>query len=176
MTVLVKSCVELSLFSIGLISFVVVAQLAPSFFIGLYWNRGSAMGAIIGMLLGLLVVGYTLVLPLVVNVISGTTTFVDEGLFGMPQLRPYQLFGIDFLTPEAHAFFWSMFFNLFSCLVISLSAKGNYRERNYAEMFVNLRNYGSLQEGAFVWKGEAYVSDIKNNCRCSYCSIKSRYF
>ena len=29
-------------------------------------------------------------------------------------------------------------------------------------MFVNLRNYGSLQEGAFVWKGEAYVSDIKN--------------
>ncbi|MGB5820633.1 MAG: ATP-binding protein [Saonia sp.] len=154
--------VELSLFSIGLISFVVVAQLAPSFFIGLYWNRGSAKGAMIGMLLGLLVVGYTLVLPLVVNAISGTTTFVDEGLFGMEQLRPYQLFGIDFLSPEAHAFFWSMFFNIFCYLIVSLSTKGNYRERNYAEMFVDLKNYANLQEGAFIWKGEAYVSDIRN--------------
>lgn len=154
--------VELSLFSIGLISFVVVAQLAPSFFIGLYWNRGSAMASMVGMLVGSLVVGYTLILPLVLNVITGETTFVDEGLFGISQLRPYQLFGIDFLSPEAHAFFWSMFFNVFCYLILSVSAKGNYRERNYAEMFVNLGNYANLQEGAFVWKGEAYVSDIRN--------------
>ena len=39
---------ELSLYSIGLISFVIIAQLAPSFFIGLFWNRGSSKGAIIG--------------------------------------------------------------------------------------------------------------------------------
>ena len=28
-------------------------------------------------------------------------------------------------------------------------------------MFVNHENYGNLQEGGFIWKGEAYVADIK---------------
>ncbi|WP_282081319.1 sensor histidine kinase [Aquimarina algiphila] len=153
---------ELSLFSIGLISFVVIAQLAPSFFIGLFWNRGSARAAKIGMIIGVFIVIYTLILPFVFNVLAENNSFVDQGLFRVELLKPYALFGIDFLSPEAHAFFWSMFFNTFSFLIFSLLSKGNYRERNYAEMFVNSSNYANLQEGAFVWKGEAYVSDIRN--------------
>jgi len=153
---------ELSLFSIGLIAFAIIAQLAPSFFIGLFWNRGSAKGAVIGMVTGILVVIYTLILPFVVNVLTGSNTLVDEGLLGIKMLKPYELFGISFLSPEAHAFFWSILLNTFGYLTFSLSSKGNYRERNYAEMFVNSNNYANLQEGAFVWKGEAYVSDIRN--------------
>ncbi len=153
---------ELSLFSIGLISFVVIAQLAPSFFIGLFWNRGSAKAAKTGMIIGTLMVIYTLILPFVFNVLTGNNTFVEKGLFGIELLKPYQFLGIDFLSPEAHAFFWSMFLNTFSFLVISIRSKGNYRERNYAEMFVNSSNYTNLQDGAYVWKGEAYVSDIRN--------------
>ncbi len=153
---------ELSLFSIGLISFAVIAQLAPSFFIGLFWNRGSAKAAKIGMIIGVLVVSYTLILPFIVNVLTDSTSFVAYGLFGIALLKPYALFGIDFLSPEAHAFFWSMLLNTFSFLTFSLLSKGNYRERNYAEMFINSSNYTNLQEGAFVWKGEAYVSDIRN--------------
>lgn len=153
---------ELSLFSIGLISFAVIAQLAPSFFIGLFWNRGSAKATKIGMIVGMLMVLYTLILPFIVNVLTGSNDLVQNGLFGIELLKPYQLLGITFLSPEAHAFFWSIFLNTVCFLIFSLLSKGNYRERNYAEMFVNSSNYANLQDGAFVWKGEAYVSDIRN--------------
>ncbi|WP_055436788.1 sensor histidine kinase [Lacinutrix algicola] len=153
---------ELSLYSIGLISFVIISQLAPSFFIGLYWNRGSSKAAIIGILIGFFIAIYTLVLPFTLQAYTGTDDFTQYGLFGISALKPYALFGVDFLSPPAHAFFWSMTFNIMSYLVFSLMSKGNYRERNYAEMFVDNQNFTKLQDSAFVWKGEAYVTDIKN--------------
>jgi Na+/proline symporter/nitrogen-specific signal transduction histidine kinase len=153
---------ELSLYSIGLISFVIIAQLGPSFFIGLFWNRGSSKAAIIGMIVGLFISVYTLILPFVLEAYTGTDYFTKLGLFGISAFKPYALFGVSFLSPPAHAFFWSMSFNIMSYLVISLVSKGNYRERNYAEMFVDSKNFASLQDNAFVWKGEAYVADIKS--------------
>ncbi|MBG6133557.1 Na+/proline symporter/nitrogen-specific signal transduction histidine kinase [Aquimarina sp. EL_43] len=152
--------IELSLFSIGQLSFVVIAQLGPSFFIGLFWNRGSSIAAKMGIITGALVTGYTLVLPFVLDTIFGNMNFIVYGPFEIELLRPYALFGIDILNPVTHAFFWSMFSNVIVYLSVSLSFKGNYRERNYGEMFVD-SNYNSLQENAFVWKGEAYVSDIR---------------
>ena len=53
---------EAQLASIGLLSFAAVAQLAPAFFGGLIWRRGTAFGAIAGMSAGILVWGYTLLL------------------------------------------------------------------------------------------------------------------
>jgi len=52
-------------------------------------------------------------------------------------------------------------FNLLVFLMVSVSFKGNYRERNYAEMFVDIDKYITNHENAFVWKGTAYVSDIE---------------
>ncbi|WP_397362985.1 ATP-binding protein [Olleya sp. R77988] len=153
---------ELSLYSIGLISFVIISQLAPSFFIGLFWNRGSSKAAISGIVIGFLITVYTLVLPFTLQAFTGTDEFTQHGLMGISALKPYALLGIDFLSPPAHAFFWSMTFNIMTYLVVSLMAKGNYRERNYAEMFVDSRNFSTLQDSALVWKGEAYVSDIKS--------------
>lgn len=153
---------ELSLYSIGLISFVIISQLGPSFFIGLYWNRGSSKAATIGILVGFFIAIYTLILPFTLQVYTGTDNFTQFGLFGISALKPYALFGIDFLSPPAHAFFWSMTFNIMSYLVFSLTYKGNYRERNYAEMFVDSNNFTTLQDSALVWKGEAHVADIKN--------------
>jgi len=149
--------VKLSLYSIGLISFVIIAQLAPSFFIGLFWNRGSSKGAIIGMLAGLFITFYTLLLPSIFEY----STMNQPFLFSINGLHPHELFGIDFLTPPVHAFFWSISVNLFFYVYFSLNSQGNYRERNYAEMFVDSNSYNELQDGAFVWKGEAYVKDIK---------------
>mgnify|MGYP003665513355 FL=1 len=154
--------IELSLYSIGLISFVIISQLAPSFFIGLFWNRGSSKASIIGILVGFFVTVYTLVLPFTIEAFTGIHDFTDKGLFNLSVLRPYALFGIDFLSPPTHAFFWSMSANVLCYLIFSLISKGNYRERNYAEMFVNSTKYSSLQDNALVWKGEAYVSDIKS--------------
>jgi len=153
---------ELSLYSIGLISFVIISQLAPSFFIGLFWNRGSSKGAIIGIIIGFCITIYTLILPFTLAVYTGTDDFIEYGFNNIRALKPYALFGIDFLSPPAHAFFWSILFNLLAYLVFSVISKGNYRERNYAEMFVDSKNFSALQDNALVWKGEAYVADIKN--------------
>lgn len=158
----VNFSIELSLYSIGLISFVIVSQLAPSFFIGMFWNRGSSKAAIIGIIVGFLITAYTLILPFTIEAFTGSQEFTDKGLFGISMLKPYALFGIDFLSPPAHAFFWSMIVNTMTYLILSLTSKGNYRERNYAEMFVDSKNFSSLQDSALVWKGEAYVADIKN--------------
>ena len=49
--------------SIGLISFACIAQIAPSFFGGLLWRRGTANGAIAGMAIGGVVWFYMLFLP-----------------------------------------------------------------------------------------------------------------
>lgn len=152
----------MSLYSIGLISFVIIAQLAPSFFIGLYWNRGSSKAAITGIIVGFLITIYTLILPFTIEGFTGSSHFTENGIFNLSYTRPYALFGIDFLEPPAHAFLWSLTANTVIYLVLSLIFKGNYRERNYAEMYVDSKSYTTLQDGALVWKGEAYVVDIKN--------------
>ncbi len=154
--------IEISLFSIGLISFVIIALLAPSFFIGLFWNRGSSLGATLGIIVGFLIIVYTLIIPFFIEAYGGSQDFIEYGLFGIKALKPYTLFGIDFLTPPVHAFFWSLITNVVIYIWASLLTKGNYRERNYAEMFINSKHYDSLQDSAYVWKGEAYVDDIKN--------------
>lgn len=153
---------ELSLYSIGLMAFVIIAQLAPSFFIGLFWNRGSSKATIIGLMAGLGVVFYTLILPFSIQGYTGSDDFIQYGLNGIEALRPQALFGIDFLSAPAHAFFWSMLINLVCYVTFSVVIKGSYRERNYAEMFVDSKNYSDLQDSALVWKGEAYVAEIRN--------------
>ena len=153
---------ELSLYAIGLISFVIIAQLAPSFFIGLFWNRGSSKGTIIGIFVGLAILFYTLILPFINTTFSGTTDFINNGILNTSWTKPYALFGIDFLSPPAHAFFWSITCNLLAYMIFSITSKSNYRERNYAEIYTNSSKFNDLQDNAFVWKGEAYVSDIKS--------------
>ena len=151
-----------SLVSIGLISFVIIGQLAPSFFGGLFWRRGSSLGSKIGIIVGFLITVFTLIVPFTIDSQLIDSSFVQEGLFGIELLRPYHLFGLDFLEPVPHAFFWSLFFNISCYGLISVSTAGSYRERNFAEMFVDHTKYAALHEDAYVWKGEAYVKDLKN--------------
>ena len=152
---------DYSLVSIGLVSFVVIAQLAPSFFGALFWKRGSKKGAVTGIILGFLVCLYTILIPYAVGVTKSSSTFIQEGPWGIQMLKPFEILGLDYLEPIQHAFFWSLLINTMSYLAVSVSFKGNYRERNYAEMFVDIDKYITNHENAFVWKGVAYVSDIQ---------------
>lgn len=152
---------DYSLVSIGLVSFVIIAQLAPSFFGALFWRRGSNFGAIIGMAIGFLVCCYTLLIPYSIGITGSTSTFIQSGPWGITILKPLQLFGLDYLQPIPHALFWSLFLNFMSFTSISVCFKGNYRERNYAEMFVDIDKYITNHEDAFIWKGTAYISDIE---------------
>ena len=152
---------DYSLVSIGLVSFVVIGQLAPSFFGALFWRRGSKKGAITGIIIGFLICFYTLLIPYAIGITKSSSLFIQEGPWGIALLKPFELFGLDYLEPIPHAVFWSLFFNVIFYAAISVSFKGNYRERNYAEMFVDIDKYITNHEDAFVWKGTAYISDIQ---------------
>jgi Na+/proline symporter/nitrogen-specific signal transduction histidine kinase len=152
---------DYSLVSIGLIAFVIIAQLAPVFFGALFWRRGSRLGAVYGILIGFAICFYTLLVPYSIGATNGQSTFISEGLMGYKLLKPFQLFGLDYLQPVQHALFWSLLFNTIAYFSISVSFKGNYRERNYAEMFIDINKYITNHENAFVWKGTAYTSDIE---------------
>jgi Na+/proline symporter/signal transduction histidine kinase len=152
---------DYSLVSIGLISFVIIAQLAPSFFGSLFWRRGSRLGAIWGIIIGFSICLFSLLIPYAIGITSTSSSFITNGLFEMELLKPFSLFGLDYLAPVQHAFFWSMLGNTLTYFAVSVSFKGNYRERNYAEMYVDIDKYSNNHENAFVWKGTAYTSDIE---------------
>lgn len=152
---------DYSLVSIGLVAFVVIAQLAPSFFGAIFWKRGSKNGAVTGIVLGFLACFYTLLIPYAIGITKSTSLFIQAGPWGITLLKPFQLFGLDYLDPIPHAFFWSLLVNILSYAAVSVSFKGNYRERNYAEMFVDIDKYITNHENAFVWKGTAYITDIQ---------------
>ena len=152
---------DYTLVSIGLVSFVIIAQLAPAFFGALFWKRGSKKGAITGIILGFLICFYTLLIPYAIGTTKSASTFVQEGPWGIALLKPFQLFGLDYLDPIPQAVFWSLLVNLLSYLAVSVSFSGNYRERNYAEMFVDIDRYITNHENAYVWKGTANISDIQ---------------
>ena len=152
---------DFSLVSVGMISFVIVAQLGPAFFGAIFWKSGSLNGAVAGIVVGMLICFYTIILPFLLSSINPESNFFKEGFFGFTILQPFQLFGLDYLEPIPHALFWSLLFNVLVYMTVSVSFKGNYRERNYAEMYVDIDKYINNHENAFVWKGTAYVSDIQ---------------
>jgi Na+/proline symporter/signal transduction histidine kinase len=153
---------DVPLFNIGLISFLIIAQLAPSFFLGLFWNRGSSKGAIFGILTGFIVVLYTYLWPFVATEILTSPHWLDYASFGNEIFHPHRLFGINFLHPMPHALYWSLLINTVVYLYFSLSYKGNYRERNYGEVFVNADSLDENADNSLVWRGEAYVDDIQS--------------
>lgn len=152
---------DYNLVSIGLVSFVIIAQLAPAFFGAIFWRRGSKLGAVWAIITGFLICLYTLLIPYAIGISATDASFVNNGLFDIALLKPFQLFGLDYLQPVPHALFWSLLANTMVYFSVSVSFKGNYRERNYAEMYIDIDKYINNHENAFVWKGTAYISDIQ---------------
>lgn len=148
--------------SIGWVSFAAIAQLAPSFFGGIFWRSGNAKGAISGLIIGFLCWGFMLIVPSLaqVGVISGQV--LHTGLFGISILHPWHLFGIQGLDPISHAAFWSLFFNSMTYVCVSVLTKQSAAERNQAEIFVDIFNLGQQYERNVLWKGIVYNPDLKS--------------
>jgi len=153
---------DVPLFDIGLISFLIIAQLAPSFFFGLFWNRGSSKGAITGIIIGFSVIIYTYLWPFIAIEILENPELLAPGFFGFELLHPHHIMGVDFLTPMAHSLYLSLFLNISVYLYFSLAFKGNYRERNYGEVFVNADDLDENSDISLVWRGKAYMDDIQS--------------
>ncbi|WP_332018591.1 ATP-binding protein [Kaistella sp.] len=138
-----------TLFSVGLTAFVLIAQLAPAFFGAIFWRRGSYAGAVTGIIAGVLICYFNLILP---NYFE--TTYQNSAVFNF--------FKLAYLSPVASAFFWSLLVNGGLFMIISSFIAGNYRERNFAELYVDINDYIQHHENAYIWKGTANISDITN--------------
>ena len=136
-----------------MVSFVLIAQLAPSFFGAIFWRRGTYTGAVIGLILGILICYINLIIPQYLKAINPE--------LAINQYRILQFFKIPYLETIPQVFFWSLLANATVFTIISVSSKGNYRERNYAEIYVDINRYIQNHEGAYIWKGKANVSDIR---------------
>ena len=130
-----RSTGDAQLASIGLLSFAAVAQLAPAFFGGLFWRRATARGALAGMIGGILVWAYTLLLPSFADAGLVSPDIVANGPWGLEMLRPQALFGLA-LPPLAHGVMCSLLVNLLAYVVFSLQRAPSAIERLQADLFV----------------------------------------
>ncbi len=130
-----RSAGDAQLAAIGLLSFAAIAQLAPAFFGGLIWPRGTARGAIAGMTAGILVWGYTLLLPSISDAGIVSAGILTDGPWGFGFLRPQALFGVD-LPPLVHGVLLSLAVNIACYVGWSLSRRPTSIERVQADVFV----------------------------------------
>jgi Na+/proline symporter/CheY-like chemotaxis protein len=126
---------EAQLASIGLLSFAAIAQLAPAFFGGLIWRRGTARGALAGMTVGILIWAYTLLLPSLADAGIVGHSLLAQGPWGLALLRPEALIGLD-LPPLAHGVIWSLLLNVSAYVVFSLGRVPASIERVQADLLV----------------------------------------
>lgn len=144
-----------ALTTIGLMSFVAVAQFGPSFLAGLYWPRAGRAGALAGLAAGLLLWAYCLALP----AIDPGAAWVAAGPFGLGWLSPHALFGLTGLDPISHAVVWSLLANGACLLAFSLLARQAAAERERVAAFIGARPGAVTAPGA--WRGLTRVAELR---------------
>lgn len=153
---------HLALVSIGLVSFVAVAQFAPAVIGGIYWKGASKTGAIVGIIVGFIIWFFTLVVPTLISPGILPSSIMSEGLFGISFLKPFSLLGHQGMDSIAHATFWSLFANVGSFVFFSLYSKQTAQEIYQAEIFVDIAKHANDSERESIWKGIAYLPDLKS--------------
>ena len=150
---------EAALVSIGLISFACIAQIAPSFFGGLFWRGGSAAGAIAGMLVGVAVWAYTLFLPSLDLGPGLVGKLLESGAFGLAALKPTALLGIE--APKiVQGAVASLTLNLLTFIIVSLIRKPSRLERLQASSFAqrsDLPTPGSFR----LWRASVTAGELE---------------
>jgi Na+/proline symporter/signal transduction histidine kinase/CheY-like chemotaxis protein len=119
----------------GLLSFAAIVQFAPAFFGGLLWRKGTAAGAMAGLLAGFGIWAYTLLMPAFIDAGWLSHALLGQGLFGLAALRPRMLFHIDF-DPLTHGVLWSLLFNTAAYVAVSFLREPSPIERLQASAFV----------------------------------------
>ena len=148
-----------ALASIGLISFVAIAQFAPVILGGMFWKKATRLGAICGLSAGFLVWMYTLLLPSFAKSGWLPLTFVEHGLFDIALLKPLELFGLKGLDDITHCLFWSMFFNVGAYIGVSLVTVQSFAEQIQANLFVDAQRESALRRPDSL-RGDASVNEL----------------
>ncbi|MBU2882138.1 PAS-domain containing protein [Psychrosphaera sp. B3R10] len=118
--------------SIGILSFVLLAQFAPAVIGALYWRSASSSGALTGIVVGSCLWCYTLLLPTV----WPNSYLVEQGLFGISWLQPTNLFGLGMLDVTSHGVFISLAINTLCFVLLSLNSRRSVGEKIQAEIFL----------------------------------------
>jgi Na+/proline symporter/signal transduction histidine kinase len=146
------------LVSIGLLSFAAIAQLAPAFLGGLVWRRGTARGAIAGMIMGSLAWFYLLLLP---------SIRPDEALAGFLAHGPL---AIAWLKPAALAAFapnafvggvvLSLLVNVAAFVAFSLTRQPSALERAQASAFAGV-GVGGKPQAFRLWRSSTTAGELE---------------
>ncbi|MGB0524679.1 MAG: sodium:solute symporter family transporter, partial [Flammeovirgaceae bacterium] len=153
---------KLSLVSIGLVSFSAVAQFAPAVIGGLFWKAANRSGALWGIIGGFIIWFYTLVFPTIIDAGFLPQSILTEGPWGVYWLKPFAFLGLEGMGYIAHAMFWSMLVNISLFVGLSLTKEASIRERQQAEIFVNIFRFSESFENTIAWKENTYIPDIKS--------------
>ncbi|WP_439135154.1 PAS-domain containing protein, partial [Pseudomaricurvus sp.] len=122
--------------SMGLISFAATAQVMPAVLGALYWSRGHAYGVIAGVLVGMSLWLYCLLLP---AVLPAGHPLVVHGLFHVPWLTPNNLLGMGWLDPLSHGVFWSLLANTLVFFLVSRRSTFRLLDVRQSDAFTRLR-------------------------------------
>lgn len=149
-----------TLVTIGLVSFAAAAQFAPAIVGGIFWKSATHKGAMTGLGLGFLVWAYTLLLPSLARSGWIPAGFIEQGLYGISLLRPYELFGLQGMDYLSHALFWSMLANIGGYVGVSLFTRQSALERIQATLFVDVHRHSGERGGSQFWQGTATFQDL----------------
>lgn len=150
-----------ALASIGLLSFAAISQIAPAFFGGLFWTRATARGAMAGLLTGIVIWAYTLLLPALATESSWLHSIVANGPLGLAPLKPTALFGVE-LPQLVHGVVWSLSANLLAFVFFSLSRHTTTIERLQANIFVGASPAAPMSQTLRLWGANVTVSELED--------------
>jgi Na+/proline symporter/signal transduction histidine kinase/CheY-like chemotaxis protein len=119
--------------TIGLLSFVLLSQLAPLVLAALYWRKATSKAALVGLIIGSVIWLYTLLLPSLLP----NSSWVASGLWGITWLKPYALFGLTSLDHISHGLFFSLLANSSCFIVISLLGHHSVSEKLQTVLFLH---------------------------------------
>ena len=151
------------LVSIGLTSFVGIAQLAPAFFGGIFWKGATRKGAVTGILVGFAIWLYSLILPTFMNNINWHPAFLENGWFGISSFSPIHFGAFTGMSHFSASIAISLILNSLFFVGVSIFSQQSKLESNQAEIFVNIfrisrRNY----DKAGIWQADVPFLDIKS--------------
>lgn len=150
---------ETALVSIGLLSFAAIAQMGPAFVGGMFWRRANARGAMAGLLTGIALWAYTLLLPSLEPASGGLASLILNGPLGIAPLKPTALFGVD-LPQLVHGVFFSLLGNVIAYVGFSLTRNSAPIERLQANIFVG-RDQGSMGQSLRLWNTSITAMELE---------------
>ncbi|MFG1420202.1 hybrid sensor histidine kinase/response regulator [Roseixanthobacter liquoris] len=149
---------DVQLAQIGLLSFAAIAQVGPAFAAALFWRRATAAGAIAGIVAGMVVWIYTLLVPSLADAGLFSPALITHGPFDMALLRPTSLLGLS-ASPLAHGVAWSLGLNTLLLFSVSLLTKPSAIEQVQAGLFM-ARDQALVRPAFRRWRSSVTVEEL----------------